>query len=278
MAVMLTENLLRTGNTHSWDERTTALTGSSPDASDFFGRGCAISKDGLVLAVGATGWDGGGGGDQGIVYIFDWNGSSWTQRGTIVASDAGTSDQFGVSCALSTDGAILAVGALNWDGGGGTDQGAVYIYDWNGSAWVERSTILTASDAGSSDIFGLGCALSSDGAILSVGAGGWDGSGGSQQGAVYIYDWNGSAWVERSTILTASDAAANFYYGSSCALSSDGSVLAVGSYLRAGSAGSQQGAVYIYDWDGSAWVEVNYNNGQRCRHRGLFRLQLCIVK
>jgi glutamate synthase domain-containing protein 3 len=255
MSVMLTENLLRTGNTHSWDERTTALTASDAGTTDYFGFSCALSGDGTVLAVGAQGWDGGAGSNQGAVYVFDWNGSSWTERTTaLTASDAGASDFFGSGCALSSDGTVLAVGAYGWDGGAGSDQGAVYIFDWNGSSWTERTTALTPSDAGGTDRFGRSCALSSDGTVLAVGSFYWDGGGGDQ-GAVYIYDWNGSSWDERTTALTASDAGATDYFGISCALSSDGTVLAVGPYYWDGGAGTDQGAIYIFDWNGSSWDE-----------------------
>lgn len=55
----------------------------------------------------------------------------WRQRGGVLtASDAEASDYFGVSVALSADGAVLAVGAYQWDGAGGSNQGGVYIYDW----------------------------------------------------------------------------------------------------------------------------------------------------
>jgi len=255
MSVMLTENLLRTGNTHSWDERTTALTASDAGTTDYFGFSCALSGDGTVLAVGAQGWDGGAGSNQGAVYVFDWNGSSWTERTTaLTASDAGASDFFGSGCALSSDGTVLAVGAYGWDGGAGSDQGAVYIFDWNGSSWTERTTALTPSDAGGTDRFGRSCALSSDGTVLAVGSFYWDGGGGDQ-GAVYIYDWNGSSWDERTTALTASDAGATDYFGISCALSSDGTVLAVGAHYWDGGAGTDQGAIYIFDWNGSSWDE-----------------------
>jgi len=128
---------------------------------------------------------------------------SWTERTTALApSDAGASDY--------------------WDGAAGGGQGAVYVYDWSGSAWVERTTALTASDAGASDYFGASCALSADGTVLAVGAMLWDGAAGSDQGAVYVFDWNGSSWTERITALAPSDAGGNEYFGSGCALSADG--------------------------------------------------------
>ena len=54
----------------------------------------------------------------------------WVQRGGVLtASDAEAGDYFGVSVALSADGAVLAVGAHYWDGAAGADQGGVYLYD-----------------------------------------------------------------------------------------------------------------------------------------------------
>ena len=213
----------------AWAQRGSVITASDAGANDYFGSSCALSDDGSVLAVGANNWDGTYG-YQGAVYIYDWSGSAWAQRGSVItASDAGAYDYFGRSCALSDDGSVLAVGAYSWDGAAGTDQGAVYIYDWSGSSWVQRGSVITASDAGASDSFGTSCALSDDGTVLAVGAVLWDGAS-NNQGAVYIYDWLGSAWVQRGSVITASDAGESDYFGASCALSDDGTVLAVGAY------------------------------------------------
>jgi len=114
-------------------------------------------------------------------------------------------------------------------------------------SWNETTTALTPSDAGADDLFGSSCALSSDGTVLAVGSRDWSGPAGGSQGAVYVFDWSGSAWVERTTALTPSDAGADDWFGSSCALSSDGTVLAVGSIFWDGPAGSNQGAVYVFE-------------------------------
>jgi hypothetical protein len=233
----------------AWIQRGSVLTASDAGENDLFGSSCALSADGTILVVGAHNWNGTAGSDQGAIYIYDWSGSAWVQRGSVLtASDAGSGDIFGVSCALSDDGTVLAVGSREWDGTAG-DQGAIYIYDWSGSAWVQRGSVLVASDAGTSDQFGISCALSDDGTVLVVGADHWD-----AEGAVYIYDWSGSAWVQRGSVLTASDAGTLDGFGRSCALSDDGTVLAVGANAWDGTAGNQ-GAIYIYDWSGSAWVQ-----------------------
>jgi hypothetical protein len=52
----------------------------------------------------------------------------------------------------------------------------------------QRGTVLTASDAGAHDYYGVSSSLSADGSVLAVGAYYWDGAGGVNQGCVYVYD------------------------------------------------------------------------------------------
>jgi hypothetical protein len=233
----------------AWVQRGSVLTASDAGTNDLFGSSCALSADGTILVVGAHNWDGTAGSDQGAIYTYDWSGSAWVQRDSVLtASDADEYTYFGTSCDLSDDGTVLAVGSREWNGTY-TDQGAIYIYDWSGSAWVQRGSVLTASDAGTNDQFGVSCALSDDGTVLAVGADYWE-----SEGAIYIYDWSGSAWVQRGSVLTASDAGAVDGFGRSCALSDDGTVLTVGANAWDGTY-NDQGAIYIYDWSGSAWVQ-----------------------
>ena len=232
------------------------LTGFDGADSDAFCR-IGLSDDASVLAVGAAPWEGATGTGRGGVYIYDWNGSNWIQRGSVLeAADAADNDNFGQSISLNSTGTILAVGARNWEGATGTDRSGVYIYDWNGSSWVQRGSVLEAADAADSDIFGQSVSLSSDGSILAVGAAVWEGATGPpNRGGVYIYDWSGSAWVQRGSVLEAADAADNDQFGQSISLNSTGTILAVGAQNREGATGTDRGGVYIYDWNGSSWVQ-----------------------
>ena len=271
----------------------------APDAgaNDQFGFSVALSTNGLVLAIGAPTWDGTYG-DQGAVYIYDWSGSAWVQRGTVLlAGDADTDDRFGSAVALSDDGTVLAVGSPRRNVASYADQGAVYIYDWSGSAWVQRGGIITAAFLSSSQRWGASVSLSGDGSVLAFGAentygvevydysGSWtrrgsiaasfgggsvalDSSGDtiaigapakstsfSNDGAAYIYDWSGSAWVLRGSQLLAPDPANQGRFGAGVALSDSASVLVVGAYNYAGVAADYRGCLYIYDYTGSAWVQ-----------------------
>ncbi len=198
------------------------LTASDGAAFDQLGRFSSVSLDGNRLAVGAYKADIGGNNNQGAVYIFEFNGSSWSESQKLTAGDGAASDHFGE--AVSLNGNRLAIGADTADVGGNNNQGAVYIFDFNGSSWSE-SQKLTASDGAASNNFGF--AISLDGNRLAIGAGWADVSGNTDQGAVYIFDFNGSSWSE-SQKLTASDGAAFDVFG--VVVSLDGNRLAVGAY------------------------------------------------
>lgn len=120
------------------------------------------------------------------------------------------------------------VGAISKTIGGNRNQGKVYIFRLNGTAWIETS--ITSSDSEPDDFFGYSVALSSDGSTLAVGARYKAIGGNMSQGKVYVYTWNGSAWSE--TGIISSDGAAEDYFGSSVAFSADGKTLAVGAFSR----------------------------------------------
>jgi hypothetical protein len=219
--------------------RGTRLLAADPGASDNYGYAVAISSNGLVMAVGAPFWDGGTYTDQGCVYIYDWSGSAWVARGSvIVAGDvAANGDEFGSSVALSADGTVLAVGAPKRNDTY-TDQGGLYIYDWSGSAWSQRGSTIVPSAPGPYYYWGTSVALSDDGTVLAYG------SPVSYQ--VYVYDYSGGAWVYRSVIAAA-------FGGAAVAMSGSGSVIAIGAPGKDTSF-TDDGGVYIYDWSGSAWA------------------------
>jgi hypothetical protein len=111
---------------------------------------------------------------------------------------------------------------------------------------------LLASDGAASDYFGSSVALSSDGTTAIIGASYNDPSGVSNAGAAYIFKTsNGTTWTQIAK-LTASDAAASDYFGSSVALSSDGSTAIVGAYYK-----STVGASYIFKTsNGTTWTQI----------------------
>jgi len=224
----------------------TQLTASDAQAYDWFGSSVAISRDGKRLVVGARGADTTAV-DAGKVYIYDWNDtkSTYVEVAQLTASDAQAYGSFGKSVAVSGNRLMVGVdGAYSI----GVDTGKVYVYDWNGTAYVEVAQ-LTASDAQDTDRFGSSVAIDGDGTRLVVGADGHD-----HVGKVYVYDWNGTTSVyDEVAQLKACYAEDYDLFGSSVAI--DGNRLVVGAQYDY-TAGVKAGKIYIYDWNGAAYVKV----------------------
>lgn len=234
-------------------QRGSILLAGDAGAGDLFGIGVAISANGLVMAVGASDWDGTYG-NEGGVYIYDWSGSAWVQRGSVLVVHFGNAatNNFGFSVALSPDGSMLAVGAPGMFASGYTQSGMVHFYDWSGSAWLPRTSVADP-DPAAYRRFGVAVAMSADGSTLVVGSPLYDAAY-TNTGAVYTFDWNGiDTWTLRGTRLEAYDAYQNVLFGKSVSLSSDGNVLAVGS--RRDATFLDQGGVYVYDRSGSSWTQ-----------------------
>ena len=126
---------------------------------------------------------------------------------TIVAPADGLADDiFGAGISISGDAFI--VGAPLDDTGANTNQGAAYVYRFNGTTWVEEAK-LTADDGADSDIFGKSVSIS--GNVALAGANSHDVNG-IDDGAVYVYRFNGSTWTQEAR-LTASDGGAGDRFG-----------------------------------------------------------------
>jgi FG-GAP repeat len=238
---------------------------------DEFGYSMALSSDGTRVAIGAPSHDMAIGGIPpngnmvvGQVRIYDWNVSQWTQVGSDFNGEAHY-DGFGYSVALSSDGTRVAIGAPNTDRNG-YDVGQVRIYDWNLSQWTQVGSDLDGEAA--EDYFGRSVALSADGTRLAVGAPekyGYEGDlGYDDVGYVQIYDWTGSQWTQVGSDLNGE--AAGDQFGSSLALSADGTRVAIGAHRHDGNnsiAVYNSGHVRVYDWTGSEWTQVGSDlNGE----------------
>lgn len=206
------------------------------------------------------------------------------QQAYVKASNTGGGDQFGGSVAFSADGNTLVIGAYNESSNGSEsddsapESGAVYVFTRSGGTWTQRAYI-KASNAESFDEFGSSLALSSDGATLAIGAIGEDsaatGIRGSESdnsaftsGAVYVFAYGSTTWTQQAYVK-ASNTAASDRFGSSVALSTDGSTLAVGAHTEASSAvgigGDQSsnaagssGAAYVFTRSGILWTQQAY--------------------
>mmetsp|Transcript_26806 Transcript_26806/g.31636 ORF Transcript_26806/g.31636 Transcript_26806/m.31636 type:complete len:130 (+) Transcript_26806:471-860(+) len=90
--------------------------GNGELGGEFKGESISLSKNGDVVAVGSPKIDGKPPG-YGRVRVYEWNGGQdrWMQQGGDIIGDEIT-DYTGSPVSLSTDGTVVAIGALNNDG------------------------------------------------------------------------------------------------------------------------------------------------------------------
>ncbi|BDS10696.1 T9SS type A sorting domain-containing protein [Aureispira anguillae] len=120
------------GHVHVYEWNGTTWTPKGVDidgeaAYDNSGSSVSLSSDGNTLVIGAYLNDGNGT-DAGHVRVYEWNGTTWNQKGVDIDGEA-ANDWSGSSVSLSSDGNILAIGAL-WNDGNGTDAGHVCAYEF----------------------------------------------------------------------------------------------------------------------------------------------------
>jgi hypothetical protein len=149
---------------------------------DRLGSSLAISGDVLVAGAAA---------DEllaGATYLFARSGNSWRVQERLVPMDGATGDRFGLSIAI--DGNVLVVGAPGASYAG-SSAGAVYVYNFNGSNWVQAQKLISTNptDGGS---FGGKVAIS--GNWMAVSAPLESVSGKFDAGHVYMYQRAGSSW------------------------------------------------------------------------------------
>ena len=226
---------------NSWTEKQKIL--QSGTVGGGFGDPISISGDGNTCIIGADDNDTTGGTDTGAAYIFtydDWN-DRWYEQQKLIASDAGSGDEFGTSVSISDDGNTCIVGARLEDTSA-NNAGAAYIFSRSLGVWTEQQKLM-ASDPEEKDYFGSSVAISPDGNNCIVGSAGV----GLAIGAVYIFNKSGSIWTPQPK-LQASDKSYWDKFGNAVSMGSDGKTCLIGAYEE-GSTATGTGAAYIFKFD-----------------------------
>ena len=166
------------------------------------------------------------------------------EQSKLTASDSDLFYRFGHS--LSVDGDRMLVGSPYHDNINGNESGAAYIFDYDGTHWVESAQLLP-SDGAEDDKFGISVSISGDKAVV----GSKSDAQGYNSGAVYVYEYDGANWLESAKLLP-SDGAESDLFGESVSLSGDrvliGSIGSDGQSVDAG-------AVFVYEFDGVSWAQ-----------------------
>ena len=166
----------------------------------------------------------------------------WDKVGNGIAGPA--YDNHGSNVIMNYDGSVVAFGT-RWGQSaaapGGYGEGFIGIYQLIGGTWTQMGSNVDGEDE--SDDFGSCIAISDDGLTVAAGAP-FDGYGdpgcGYGCGRVRIFTYDGSSWNQKGQNLNGAEDEEG---GSSVALSSDGSRVAVGLYS----------GVEVWEYGGGVW-------------------------
>jgi len=206
------------------------VTGYEGSTYRLFGNSVALSADGGTALVAAEQRNMG----TAPAYVFTrGSGGTYTQTATLDPPDPTTTSQFGSSVALSADGGTALVGAPvshNF-------TGAAYVFTRSGGMYTQSDSMI---DPGGKqyDQFGISVALSADGTTALIGANGRQ----SLPGAAYLFTGSGGTFIPAATLPDPAGGGTNDQFGTSVALSADGSVALVGAPNRSDGAG----AAYLF--------------------------------
>jgi hypothetical protein len=184
---------------------TAKLTASDAFSGSYVGMSVTVAGSTIVVgadendSVGATFPAGGG---PGAVYVYVKPSAGWsntTETAKLTASDGVSGDDLGYQVAI--EGNSIAASAPNATIGSTTLEGAVYIFQNNGSGWKNATQVakLTASDGHEVTVLGLG--LSINGNTLAAAA--FD--------KVYVFLKPSSGWTTKTQAAELSSTAYTFY-------------------------------------------------------------------
>jgi hypothetical protein len=281
-------------NGSTWTQLGATLLGTNlpgtDNVNDYYGQSISMSSDGSRLAIGAPNYDVGN--NNGLVRIWEWNGTSWTQLGTDII---GTTDYeaLGYSVSMSSDGSRVAIGAKGKTTT--TQTGQTQVWEWNGTSWTQLGNGIDGE--ATNDQSGYSVSLSSDGSRLAIGAPNNNGEGGTYVGHVRVWDWDGTSWnkigqdidgyIDREfsgkilsmsgdgRLIAINEELTNSvrvweldesevwnniktftfdYVNGSVSFSGDGSRLAIGNYAYGG---NTSGQLFVYEYQNGDWISLN---------------------
>ena len=210
---------------------------------DWFGS--AVSLSGNRVVIGAPG-DDDNSFNAGAAYVFEFDGTDWLQtfKLKVTSVENTLDDQLGY--AVSLDGDRVMLGAWN-DGANGASSGSVYVFEFNGTSWLQTSKI-TASDADQWHEFGAAISLEADRVV--IGAPFHSGAG-TAAGAAYVFEYDGLAWIEKQKLIALKTMAYD-HFGQAVRLK--GNRVLIGAPRKDNTSGNDDvGSAFVFDFDGIDW-------------------------
>jgi uncharacterized repeat protein (TIGR01451 family) len=264
---------------HGQWQRTQEFDDPTPVSGDRFGSALAMSSDGSTLIIGAPGASAGGQDAAGRVFVFTSAAGSWSLH-ELSEPEAAASDAFGTAVAISGNGGIAVVGAP-----AAARSGKAFVFTLNaGVAGGTTAELDAPAEAGGNYHFGNAVAIAANGNDIVVGAPvigdgvpagkAWLFVTGKSNAAQARVSSLFNAFKNNTSLLQAAKGGNSGpwsvghefdnpvsdkpgYFGSSLAISADGSEVLIGAYGEYSSTdnsnqGDGIGAAYLYT-QASGW-------------------------
>jgi len=219
----------------NWDQIGADIDGEA--VNDFSGE-VSLNVDGSIVAIGASSNDGNGT-NSGHVRVFQNLAGVWTQIGGDIDGEA-IGDRFGTSVSLSSNGSIIAIGAIHNDGNG-SEASHVRIFQNNGGNWTQIGEDIDGEATNDHSSYSI--SLNMEGSIVAIGARANSGNG-IETGHTRIFQNIGGIWTQLGEDIEG--VGEIDFFGHSVSLSSDGLTVASGAPGNDGSA-YDAGHVRVYE-------------------------------
>ncbi|MFT4875950.1 MAG: Flp pilus assembly pilin Flp [Bacteroidia bacterium] len=216
-------------------------------AYDYLGLSVSLNSDGSTIAIGVP-FNGTNPKLAGYVRVYKNISDNWIQVGSDIYGEA-AGDYSGYSVSLSSDGSIVAIGAVCNDGNGDS-SGHVRVYGNISGNWTQIGSDIDGEAA--YDYSGNTVSLSSDGSIVAIGADCNFGND-SNSGYVRVYKNTSGTWTQIGSDINGEEDGDRS--GISISLSNDGSIVAIGAHSNDGN-GLDAGHVRIYKNISGTWTQV----------------------
>ena len=170
----------------------------------------------------------------------------------VIPSDGSAGVMFGRKVSISGNYALIAADA--------SIDSYAYILEYDGNNWTEKQKIFP-----SNSVFGffddIPLSINGNRAIIGQPS---DQINGFISGSAYIFEYDGTSWVEMQ-YFTANDNVQGDSFGSSVDIDGDRAFIGA-----SGVGDNSLGAVYVFEYDGKAWNEVQKITPEIELNRGNF--------
>jgi gliding motility-associated-like protein len=182
-------------------------------------------------------------------FIISFASLAQTQIGKTIKGESNF-DSFGSSISISSDGNILAVGAItNAPPGYPRGTGHTRVYENLNGIWTQMGSDIDGDLA--NGCFGFATSLSSDGKVLAIGSNFTD--------FVRVYKFINGDWTQIGSDIVGEPGSE---FGFAVSLSSNGDIVAIGAPYWI--SGGRKGRVYVYKNVSGNWIQTgSYIEGQR---------------